>query len=187
MSNALGKPAARGGRPALHRARRHRKRRAFTDTEQNTHKEKAGHSASEPGQNRRAGPDQTAGEQRPARSESIAYPSPEHLKREIGVSEDGEDQAILSGRQGQLAPDVAGRGRDVHAIDVRDQVHQTQEEQDETRRSRSQESLPPLHTCLRKSKGPSSSPSGISPGTDRSAGSWPTTADSGSPWSGLCP
>ncbi len=152
MSDALRKPAARGGRPALHRARRYRKRRALTDTEQNAHEEEAGHSAGEPGQDRRAGPDQTAGEQRPARSESIAYPPPEHLEREIGVTEDREDQAILRGRQGQLASDFAGGRRDVHAIDVRDQVHQTQEEQDETRRSRSQESLPPLHRCLRKSK-----------------------------------
>ena len=123
-------PRWSGGVHALHRARRHRKRRAFADAQHHAHEKQRHEPAGQAGENRRRRPDQAAGEQRPPRTEAIADPSAEDLKEDVRVSERRRDVSPLRRRQVQFLPDLAGRRRDIRAIDVRDEIHQAQEPKD---------------------------------------------------------
>ena len=115
------------GASSLHRAGGDGKGRAFAEAEEDTDEEQRSETASESGQNRGPGPDHPADEQRASRTHSIAKPSAEHLKQDIRIGEGREDKSELRVRETELTSDLTRRGRDVHAIDVGDQVHQAQQ------------------------------------------------------------
>ena len=136
VGDPLCEPSALDRRPALHRARRDRKRRAFADAEEHPHQEQRHEPAGEAGQDRRSCPDETAHEERPARPEAIPDPAAEHLKEQIRIRKCGKDEPELRVGERELLSDFARGGGDVHAIDVRDQVHQAQEPEHHPRRAR---------------------------------------------------
>jgi len=134
VGQPLREPPASERRPVLHRARRDREGRAFADPDQKAAQEQRHQAARESGQDRRARPDEAAQKQGPPRPESIADPAAEDLEEEVGIPECRLQKAELDVREPQFLFDRVGRRRNVHAIDVRDQVHQAQEAQDDLRR-----------------------------------------------------
>src|SRR5207248_1668454 len=99
MRDALRKTALMGGHPTLHRARRDWERRAFADAEHEPAQEQGRYAAGEAGEYRRGGPDETADEQRDARSEPIPNPPAEHLKEQVRKRKGREDEPELRIRQ----------------------------------------------------------------------------------------
>ena len=136
VREALCEAAAIGRRPALHRSRRDRKRCAFADPEHHPHQKEHHQAAGGAGENCGGGPDHAADEEGQARAETIADPAAEHLEEQVRIAERGEDQPEPRVRQRQLTSDLRRGGCDVHAIDVRDQVHHAQQPEDDGRRWR---------------------------------------------------
>ena len=166
VREALREAAAIGRRPALHRSRRDRKRCAFADPEHHPHQKEHHQAAGGAGENCGGGPDHAADEEGQARAETIADPAAEHLEEQVRIAERGEDQPEPRVRQRQLTSDLRRGGCDVHAIDVRDQVHHAQQPEDDGRRwrafefhHRSGSSSPWCNSiCIRAALHPSSTP-----------------------------
>src|SRR5204862_245541 len=72
--------------------------------------------------------------QRESGAVPVADPSAENLKDQVRIGKGGEDQPDLGIREIQFLPEDGRGGADVDAIDVRDAVHQTQQDQDLRRR-----------------------------------------------------
>ena len=136
VRQTLREAAAADRRPALHRARRDRERRAFADADQQPAHEQRRQAAGEAGEDRGRRPDQAAEKQRPPRTEAIADPAAENLEHQIRITERRLQEAQLYVRERQLPPDRVGGGGNVDAIDVRDQIHHAQEPEDDGGRLR---------------------------------------------------
>src|SRR6266436_8756950 len=76
-----------------------------------------------------ARPDHAAPEQRPARPEAVTDPAADHLEQQIRIGEGRKHQAELRIGETQFLLDAAGRGADVHPVDVGDEVHDAQHRQ----------------------------------------------------------
>src|ERR1700692_2918797 len=68
-----------------------------------------------------------AADQSPPCTEAITEPAAGHLEHEIGVAEGGEGQAQLGVRQSEFRLKGGGGARDVHPVDISDEVHCTQQ------------------------------------------------------------
>ena len=67
--------------------------------------------------------------QHSTRSEPIRQPAADDLHPGVGIGECGKDEPELNRRQAELVPQGRCGHRDVHPIDVGDEIHQAQQEQ----------------------------------------------------------
>ena len=81
------------------------------------------------GQDGRGRPQQAQDREHQARAEPIRQPAAGNLHGGVRIGERREDEPELGGRQPQLLPHRRSGHRDVHAIDVGDEVHQAEDEQ----------------------------------------------------------
>src|SRR5262249_61906495 len=95
VRQALREAAAPDRRPVLHRPRRDRKRRALAEADQHAAEEQRRESTGQPGEDRRASPDDAAEEQCPPRPEPVADPATENLKQQVGIAERGLQKTEL--------------------------------------------------------------------------------------------
>ena len=130
MSETLHEAALGFGRPVADRARRGGQRGTLSDSEHHAHENQGGEAADEAGQGRRYRPDQGAKRKRDARPETVAQPSPDDLEYGITPGECRERNAELGIGETKLLLNGAGRGREIHPIDIEDETHRTQNEYD---------------------------------------------------------
>src|ERR1043166_741241 len=139
VREALREAAARGRRPALHRARRDRERRALADAEHQPHEVQRHQAAGQAGQDRRGRPDQPADKQRPPRAPLVANPAAQNLKHRVRDAEGADHLPELAVGEAEILADVASGCREVLPRDVRNEVHQAQQTEDDGRGGRALE------------------------------------------------
>ena len=131
MRDALGKAALAGRHPARQRARRGGKCGAFADTEQKPRQQQRHRAFDVSEHHRRGRPDRAADQQRQARPKLVAEPAARNLKECVRIGECGDRDAELGVAKPEILLHRRCCRRDVDPIDVGDQVHQADDEQDD--------------------------------------------------------
>ena len=130
VGDALHEAALVLGIPELHGARRAGEGAAFADAEQEAQHHERGR-AGRPG--RRCGHHRPIGDddgEHLARAEAVADPAAGNLEQCIGPDEGAEDHAHGDLVEAEFLADGRSRGRDVHAVEISNQVHQADQNQD---------------------------------------------------------
>ena len=133
MREALGEAAALRRRPALHRAGRDRERGALADAEEQADHVQREKAAGQAGEDRRRRPDQPADEERAPRAPLVADPAAENLKHRVGDAERADHLSELAVREAEILADVSARRREILPRDVRNQIHQAQQAENDCR------------------------------------------------------
>jgi hypothetical protein len=85
-------------------------------------------------QDSRHGPDEIADAKCAARPEPITDPTADDLEESVSDAESREDIAIVGRGEIELLAELNRCCRDVHPVDIRDHVHQTQQEKNDAGR-----------------------------------------------------
>ena len=143
-----GVPPGCGGGPARFGARRGRLGRGLAEAGQSATRNQGDEAAGKTREQRCAGENHPAQRERKPRPKFVANPSAEQLDQRIRIGVSGEREAQFGVGQLEVGPDRPGSGGDVHAIDVKNEVHDAQQGEDAIRcleelQVREHVSLPP--------------------------------------------
>jgi hypothetical protein len=120
------------------RARRGRKGGALAEAEGETRRQQRDEAARRTGHHRRGADDEAADAQRAAGAEAVAEPAADELEQRVRIGEGREDKAELGVAEAELGFDQRRRRRDVDPIDIEDEIHQAEQQQDLVRHGRPQ-------------------------------------------------
>ena len=134
MGDALRKAALVRAHPVRQRARRRRKSRPLADAERKPGHEQRRQSADHAGPHRRRRHQQRAQKQREARPHAVAEPSAGDLEEGIGIGKRGKCDAELGCGKAEVLLHDRRRGRNIDPIDIENEVHQADREQDKAAR-----------------------------------------------------
>src|ERR1700738_534422 len=135
MRDALSEAAAAGRRPVGHRAGGGGEGGPLADAQQHAGGEERPEAGDDAHQDCRAGPNDAGDGERPAGAEAVGDPAAADLQREVGPCEGAEDEPVIGVVEGEFLLDRARRGGDVHPIDIGDEIHQTEKEEDHSCRA----------------------------------------------------
>ena len=155
MGDALGKAALVRAHPVRQRARRRRKRRSLADAERKPGREQRRHPPTMPVHAVDAATSSAHMKQRDARSHAIAEPPAGDLEEGIRIGKGGKCDTELGCGEAQVLLHDRRRGRDIDPIDIENEVHQADREQDKAARL----VLHDLHASLPAASGSSFAPS----------------------------
>jgi hypothetical protein len=128
MREALSKTAPIARDPILHRPGRGRERCALAKAQHEADHEKRGEPAREAGEDRGRRPNYAAQKERKPRPPFVAKPTAEYLEQRIRIGECGKDQPELGIAEAEFTLDRRCCRRDVHSVDIGDEIHQTQQD-----------------------------------------------------------
>jgi len=127
VREALSETALLLAEPRRHGARCGRERSALAEAEHKAHDEQRDESAHQAGRQGRRGPQDGANEKRASRSEFVADPAADDLEQRVGKTKGAERAPKLRIVEAEICLDRGCRGRDVHPVDVGDEIHRAEE------------------------------------------------------------